>query len=140
MDAVSRYERRVYGSLAVLLLLAAMSLPAWGMGRPDRVWGLALGIAAGAGRLVWTFFLTRRLATMSGARYAAGKLIGFSPLAAALAAAGLVEGISLYAAAFGVLFATAASIAGAVLELRVLAHGDQSGDATAEESPRYGRT
>ncbi len=149
MDAVSQYGRRVYWSIAAMSLLAALSWPLWGLGgegigRLDRVWGLALGIAAGVARLSWTFYLARRLApgtgSTPGSRYATGRLLSFVPLAAALAVAGLVEGIDLYAAALGVVLVTAASIVAAVLELRAVAREDRSGDAVAEEAPRCGGT
>ncbi len=138
MDAISRYERRVYLSLAALSAIAAASWPAWGIGRADRAWGLALGVAAGVVRLWWTFFLARRLATTISTRshYAALRLLGFIPLAAALAAAGFVDGINLYAAGGGVLFAGAASITGSVLELRSLAREDRDAGEIAEEAPR----
>lgn len=147
MDAVSQYRRRVYRSIAAMSLVAAATWPLWGfdgglgggvsVGRLDRVWGLALGIAAGVVRLGWTFYLARRLASgagsTSGPRYARGRLLGFVPLAAALAVAGLAEGVDLYAAAFGVILVTATSIAASVLELRAVAGEDRSG-------PRYGGT
>ncbi len=138
MDAISRYERRVYLSLAALLALAAATWPAWGIGRIDRVLGLALGIAAGAVRLGWTFFLARRLAATisTRSRYTALRLFGFVPLAAALVAAGYMNSIDLYAAALGVLFAGVASIAGSVLELRSLACEDRDAGGIAEEAPR----
>ena len=143
MDAVSQFERRVWWSLAVLLFLAAASWPAWGIRRPDRVWGLALGIAASVARLLWTFLLARRFETMTRTRYAAGRLLGLVALAAALAVAGSVKGIDLYAAAFGVLFATGASIAAAVLELRAVERQDRAAlDASeppAEQATRCGR-
>ena len=138
MDAISRYERRVYLALAALVALAGATWPAWGIGRADRVLGLALGIAAGAVRLGWTFYVARRLATTisTRSRYAGLRLLGFAPLAAALAAAGYVASIDLYAAALGVLFAGVASITGSVLELRSRAREDRDAGEIAEEAPR----
>jgi hypothetical protein len=151
LGAVSQYQRRVYLALAVLSGLAAASWPVWGFtagtGRPDRVCGLALGVAAGVLRLAWAFFLARRLATTipTPSRYATLRITGYVPPAAALAAAGFVEGIDIYAAALGVVLVSAAQVAGSVLVLREIERApgvregrwrqDRAG-GRAEQAPR----
>jgi len=120
-DALRRFARKVVLCCAGLGLAAAAASPLWAWGRPDRVWGFVAGAAASLVRLAWSLRLAREFGDAGPARYATMRLAGMLPLAATLAAAGLVDGIDLAATAVGVFFATAGLLAASLLEARALA-------------------
>ena len=118
MDAVSRFTKRVLLASAALLAAAAASGPIWAWGRPDRIWGFALGAAASLVRFAWSVYLARRLVGSRPSRYATSRAAGLAPLAAALVIAGMSERVDLASAAAGVFLATAAALIAAAFELR----------------------
>jgi len=101
-----------------LVAVAAVTGPLWAWGRPDRVWGFALGAAASLARFAWSVHLARGMGESGARRYAGERLMGLALLGAALAGAGAVDGIDLAAAAVGVFLATAAAVIAAVIETR----------------------
>ena len=118
LDVVGRFARRVYVVAGALVAVAAVSGPLWAWGRPDRVWGFALGAAASLARFAWSVHLARGMGESGARRYAGERLMGLALLGAALAGAGAVDGIDLAATAVGVFLATAATVAAALLETR----------------------
>ncbi len=118
MDAVSRFAKTVLVASAALVAAAAASGPIWAWGRPDRIWGFALGAAAGLVRFAWSVYLARRLVGSRPSRYAVSRTAGLAPLAAALVIAGMSERVDLASAAVGVFLATAATLIAAAFELR----------------------
>jgi len=132
-DVVGRFARRVYVVSGALAVGAAVAGPLWAWGRPDRVWGFALGAAASLARFAWSVHLARGLGESGARRYAGERLMGLAFLGAALGVAGAVDGIDLAAAAAGVFLATAATVAAALLETRrqSTTGGGATGDAAS---------
>ena len=126
-DAISRFAARVRLTCAGLGAAVVVTSPLWAWGRPDRALGFLLGAAASVMRLAWTLRLARGLAESTASRYAAARLASLLPLAAALLAAGVLDGIDLPAAGAGVFFATAATILASAFEVRAAARGVGSG-------------
>ena len=118
MDVVGRFARKVFIVSGVLVAGAAVASPLWAWGRPDRIWGFALGAAASLVKFAWSVRLARRLDDAGPRGYAAQRLIGLALLGAALVVAGAIDSIDLPAAAVGVFLSTVASVAAALLETR----------------------
>ncbi len=132
MDPVKRFARKVFVVSGVLVAVAAVAGPFWALGRPDRIWGFALGAAASLAKFAWSVRLARKAAEAGPRRYAGERVMGLALLGAALVVAGKVDGIDLPAAAAGVFLATAASVIAALLETRQPA---SAGPASGGSSP-----
>jgi peptidoglycan/LPS O-acetylase OafA/YrhL len=126
LDAVSQYTRKVLAVSGLIAAAAAAAGPLWAWGRPDRIWGFALGVAASLLRFAWSAHLARRLERMRPSRYAAARTAGFGVLAAALALAAADGRIDLAATSVGVLVATAAAIAAGFWMTRPAARADNT--------------
>lgn len=114
MDGVSRITSRtfLFGLAATGMMLAWSLL--WARERPDRLIGLLLGGAAGAVRTYLSGRLVRRLSTVGPRGYAVRRVLLLLPLAAALAAGGLLGAVDLFFVVVSIFLWQAAAIAGAV--------------------------